>query len=119
MVASMNIQVFGTKKCKETRKTQRWFKERGIRFHALDLSQKAMSLGEIRSVAAAVGGIEELIDRDGTRYLDRGLQVAAPTGPRIEAMLAEDPLLLRTPITRAGKKATIGYDPETWKKWIE
>ena len=113
----MNVQIFGTKKCQETRKAERWFKERGIRFQAIDLAQKGMSSGELRSVASRVGGFEALIDREGKRYVDKGLKYSAPTGPRIEQILLDDPLLLRTPIVRNGQQATLGYQPETWEAW--
>ena len=115
----MIIKIFGTRKCKDTRKAQRWFKERAIRFQAIDLGEKAMSKGELRRVAAKLGGTEALIDTGGNRYRDRGLLHAAPTGPRIETMLLEDPLLLRTPIVRNGDQATLGYAPEAWLTWIE
>src|SRR5204863_8519100 len=101
-----NLQIFGTKKCPDTRKTERWFKERRISFHLIDLAQKGPSPGELRKIAAAVGGVEQLIDREGKRYLERGLKYAAPTGPRIEQALLDDPLLLKTPVVRAGDKAT-------------
>ncbi len=114
----MNIQIFGTKKCKETRKAQRWFKERGIRFQFVDVTQKGLSKGELRSVAASVGGIDKLLDTDGKRYVDKGLKYAAPTGPRIEELLFDDPLLLRTPIVRDGKRATLGADIATFKSWL-
>jgi arsenate reductase len=114
---AMNVQIFGTKKCQETRKAERWFKERGVKFQAIDLAQKGMSAGELRSVAARVGGMEALIDRDGKRYVDKGLKYAAPTGPRIEQILLDDPLLLRTPIVRNGQQATLGYLPDVWKEW--
>jgi arsenate reductase-like glutaredoxin family protein len=113
----MNIQIFGTKKCQDTRKAERWFQERGIRFQAIDLKQKGMAPGELRSVAARVGGMEALIDREGKRYVDKGLKYAAPTGPRIENILLEDPLLLRTPIVRNGSQATLGYQPDVWEEW--
>jgi arsenate reductase-like glutaredoxin family protein len=113
----MNVQIFGTKKCQDTRKAERWFKERSIRFQAIDLAQKGMSAGELRSVAARVGGVEALIDREGKRYVDKGLKYAAPTGPRIEQHLIDDPLLLRTPIVRNGQQATLGYKPEIWETW--
>jgi arsenate reductase len=121
----VNVQIFGTRKCADSRKAERFFKERGIRFQAIDLAQKGMSAGEVRGVAARVGGAEALIDRNGKRYLERGLKYAAPTGPRIEQMLVDDPLLLRTPIVRdsAGGgqrvRATIGYCPDIWQGWIE
>jgi arsenate reductase-like glutaredoxin family protein len=111
------IQVFGLKKCSDTRKAERWFKERGMKIQSIDLAQKAMSPGELRSVAARVGGPEALIDRDGKRYVDNGLKYSAPTGPRIEAMLLDDPLLLRTPIVRRGTDATVGFQPDVWDTW--
>lgn len=114
----MNVQLFGTKKCAETRKAERYFKERGIKPHVVDLAQKGMAAGELRNVAARVGGIEALIDRGGKRYLEKGLAYAAPTGPRIEQMLVEDPLLLRTPIVRSDGRATVGFVPEIWKTWV-
>ena len=113
-----NLQIFGTKKCQDSRKAERFFKERGVRFQAIDLAQKGMSAGELRNVAARVGGVEQLIDRQGKRYLDRGLKYAAPTGPRIEQILVEDPLLLRTPIVRDGPRSTVGYCPDVWQRWI-
>ena len=116
-VAAVNIQIFGTKKCADTRKAERWFKERGVRVQSIDQAQKGMSPGELRSVAARVGGVEALIDRDGKRYVDKGLKYAAPTGPRIEQALLDDPLLLRTPIVRDGSRATLGFQPEVWEEW--
>jgi len=115
--ANVNIQIFGTKKCADTRKAERWFKERSVRVQSIDLAQKGMSPGELRSVAARVGGVEALIDRDGKRYVDKGLKYAAPTGPRIEQALLDDPLLLRTPIVRDGSRATLGFQPEVWEEW--
>jgi arsenate reductase-like glutaredoxin family protein len=114
----VNIQIFGTKKCSDSRKSERFFKERGVRFQAIDLAQKGMSAGELRGVAARVGGIEQMIDRDGKRYLERGLKYAAPTGSRIEQALVDDPLLIRTPVVRDGGRATIGYCPDVWQQWI-
>ena len=112
----MNIQIFGTKKCADTRKAERWFKERGIALHRVDLHDKGLSPGELKSVAARVG-FEALLDREGARYRDRGLRAAAPTGPRVEQILLDDPLLLRTPIVRNGREATIGFEPDVWATW--
>jgi arsenate reductase (glutaredoxin) len=117
-MSPLAIQIFGTKKCAETRKAERFFKERHVPVHAVDLAQKGMSAGELRNVAARVGGMEALIDRAGKRYVDKGLKYAAPTGPRIEQILVDDPLLLRTPIVRAGGRASVGYEPETWLAWL-
>jgi arsenate reductase len=116
---TLTVQLFGTKKCKETRAAERFFKERGVAMHVIDLAQKAMSPGELRNVAGRVGGFEALIDREGKRYVDKGLKYAAPTGPRIEQILIADPLLLRTPIVRAGSRATVGYVPDVWQSWID
>jgi len=116
---ALTIQLFGTKKSSETRAAERFFKERSIAAHFVDLAQKGMSAGELRSVAARVGGFEALIDREGKRYVDKGLKYAAPTGPRIEQILIADPLLLRTPVVRSGNRATVGYAPEVWQSWID
>jgi len=114
-----SLQIFGTKKCPHTRKAERFFKERRISYQRIDLAQKGPSAGELRKIANAVGSMEKLIDREGHRYLDRGLKYAAPTGPRIEQILLDDPLLLRTPIVRAGDRATVGCETETWLRWLE
>jgi arsenate reductase-like glutaredoxin family protein len=113
-----NLQIFGTKKCPNTRKAERFFKERRVSYQRIDLAQKGPSAGELRKIAVAVGGMDKLIDRDGRRYVDRGLKYAAPTGPRIEQILLGDPLLLLTPIVRAGELATVGYDDKTWLDWL-
>jgi arsenate reductase-like glutaredoxin family protein len=110
------VQIFGVKKCADTRKAERWFKERGIPIQVIDLKQKGMSPGELNSVTARLGA-EALIDREGPRYRDKGLTYAAPTGARIQQILLDDPLLLRTPIVRCGKEATVGYRPEVWETW--
>jgi len=116
-MAPQNLQIFGTKKCAETRKAERWFKERRLNFQLIDLAQKGPSPGELKKIANAVGGVEKLIDREGKRYVEKGLKYAAPTGPRIEQALLDDPLLLRTPIVRAGDRATVGFVPEVWEGW--
>ncbi len=112
----MNIQIFGLKKCSETRKAQRFFKERRIPVHFIDLSQKEMSKGELRSVAARVP-LEDLIDTTGKRFIEKGLTHASLNAARIETLLLEDALLIRTPVVRNGKEATVGHCPEVWKTW--
>src|SRR6187549_3677012 len=116
---ALMIQLFGTKKSSETRAAERFFRERGVSLHVVDLAQKSMSPGELRNVAARVGGFEALIDREGKRYVEKGLKYAAPTGPRIEQMLTADPLLLRMPSVRAGNRASVGYVPDVWQSWID
>lgn len=117
-MAITNLQIFGTKKCPVTRQAERFFKERRITFHLIDIAQKGPSPGELRKIARAVGGVENLIDRAGKRYVDKGLKYAAPTGPRIEQALIDDPLLLVTPIVRAGDRATVGFADQTWLAWL-
>jgi arsenate reductase-like glutaredoxin family protein len=112
------IQVFGTKKCPDTRKAERFFRERRVPIQFVDLAKKGLSPGELASVAARVGGLSALADTESKRWIERGLKYAAPTGPRLEAILLEDPLLLRTPIVRSGRDATIGYQPDVWARWI-
>jgi arsenate reductase-like glutaredoxin family protein len=112
----MNIQIFGLQKCADTRKAQRFFKERGIRFQFVDLKEKGLSKGELRSVATRVPP-EQLIDRSGPRFTERGLAHAWLNAEKTEALLLDDPLLFRTPIVRNGREATVGYCPEVWKGW--
>ena len=109
----MNIQIFGTPKCQDTRKAQRYFKERGIRFQYIDVTVKGLSKGELTSVKAAVG-IDNLIDKEGKQYTRRNL---AYLTHNVEEELLDDPLLLKTPVVRNGNKATVGYQPEVWKEW--
>lgn len=111
----MNIQIFGTKKCQESRKAQRFFKERGIRFQFVNLGEKPLSRGEFNSVRNAVGGAAGMIDEEGREYERKNLahMVYDP-----EETAFENQALLRTPIVRNGKKATLGYAAETWKAWL-
>ena len=109
----MNIQIFGTLKCQETRKAQRYFKERGIPFQFINLTEKGLSKGELNSVRTAVG-IDNLVDREGKEYSRLNLQYLTHN---IEEELLNHPLLFRTPIVRNGSKATVGYAPDLWKGW--
>jgi arsenate reductase len=113
------IQIFGTDKCKVTRAAQRFFADRRIRVQMIDLREKGLSKGELESVARAVGGMQALYDKDGARAKARGLQHAAPDDARLLELFVEDPSLLRTPIVRDGKNATIGDDPATWKVFAQ
>ncbi|MDB4965481.1 MAG: Arsenate reductase [Myxococcales bacterium] len=111
------VQIFGTKKCAESRKAERWFKERSVKIQFVDLKEKGLSAGELRSVAARVG-LDKLVDRESQRFRDKGLRVASFSGPLLEKTLLEDALLLKTPIVRHGKEATVGFQPETWVGWM-
>jgi arsenate reductase (glutaredoxin) len=109
----MNIQIFGTLKCQESKKAQRYFKERRIPFQFIDITRKGLSKGELNIIKASVG-IENLIDRDGKAYEEKNLKYLIHD---IEAELLKDSLLLKTPIVRNGREATVGYQPEKWKSW--
>ncbi|MBS3945316.1 MAG: arsenate reductase family protein [Melioribacter sp.] len=111
----MNIQLIGTKSCSDTRKAERYFKERRIPFHFRDLNEKGLAKGELDNISRKIS-IEDLIDKEGKQYKKRNMQYMRID---IEEELLNDPLLLRTPIIRNGGEVTIGYQPEIWKKWIE
>ena len=113
----MQIQIFGTKKCADTRKAERWWKERGVKVHLVDLKEKGIAPGELKSVAQRVGGLDKLVDRTSVRYKEKGLHVASYAGQMLEKILLEDALLLRTPIVRNGAQATVGFEPDTWERW--
>ena len=112
----MNIQIFGTKKSSDTRKAERWFKERRIRFQYIDLAEKGLSKGELRSVAQAVGGIETLIDEKAKDAYAVALVKHTPA-TMMEDVLLENQQVLRAPIVRNGRQATVGYAPDIWKTW--
>ncbi|MEE9431191.1 MAG: ArsC/Spx/MgsR family protein [Melioribacteraceae bacterium] len=109
----MNIQIFGTKKCNSTKKTQRFFKERNIKIHFRDLTEKGLSNGELQNILRAVS-LDDLLDTESKQYKKRGLQFMVFN---LEEELLEDPLLLKFPIVRNGKEVTIGYEPDVWKGW--
>ena len=112
----MNIQIFGAGKCFDTKKAERWFKERKIKFQSIDLLRYGMSGGEFDSVLRAVGGIDQLIDWDKKapeidlmRYMDDARAK--------EDKVFDNPKLMKTPVVRSGKQATVGYCPEVWETW--
>lgn len=105
------VQLFGTRKCQDTKKAQRWFKERGIPVQFVDLSEKGMSPGELRSVLKAIPA-ERLLDRGGKRYGERGLEHMEFDAER---EMLEDQALIRTPVVRNGAKAACGGDPKDWE----
>ena len=112
----MNIQIFGTKKNADTRKAERFFKERGIRFQSIDLKQKGLSRGEFQSVSQAVGGLDEMID-PGCKDKDLlALIKYIASEDKLQKVL-ENQTVLKQPIVRNGRQATVGYQPDVWKKW--
>lgn len=112
----MNIQIFGSAKCFDTKKTQRYFKERGIKFQSVDLMQKGMSKGEFNSVKNAVGGFEKLVDEN-CKDKDLLALIKYLAQEDKEEKVFENPKLIKTPVVRNGKVATIGYQPDVWKSW--
>lgn len=112
----MNIQIFGTKKSADSRKAERWFKERGIKFQFIDMKEKGFSRGEFSSVVQAVGGIDKLIDENAKDKNTLTLLRYLIESDR-EEKLFENQQLIITPIVRNGKKATVGYCPDIWAYW--
>ena len=111
----MNIQIIGTKKCRDTQKAERFFKERRIQYHFRDISEKEITKGELENIKQAIP-LEELIDKEGKQFKKRGFEYMVYD---IETELLEESLLLKTPIVRNGRLATVGYKPEVWKEWIK
>lgn len=113
----MNIQIFGKSKCFDTKKAERFFKERRIKYQSIDLLKYGMSNGEFESVLKAVGGIDNLIDWD-SRDEDISLLKYLADRRAKEDKVFDRVELMKTPIVRNGKKATCGYCPEIWNAWI-
>ena len=111
----MNIQIFGVKKCFDTQKAERYFKERKIKYQFIDLSQKSLSKGELNSVKASVG-INNLINTKVKEYKILNLDSIRSDSIK-EEILFNNPKLYNTPIVRNGKLATVGYNPELWENW--
>ena len=111
----MNIRIFGKSKSFDTKKAERWFKERRIKYQYIDLVSKGVSPGEYRSIRAAVGSFDALVDKDCRAY--ETLYMAYITPQAAEEKLLEYPELFAAPIVRNGKQATVGYCPEIWQTW--
>ncbi len=111
----MNIQIFGVKKCFNTKKAERYFKERRIKYQFVDLTILGLSKGELQSVKAAVG-LMNLINSKSKDYKRLNMDRISSAGVR-EEMLLNNPSLYKTPVVRNGKQATVGYEPEVWKSW--
>ncbi len=111
----MNIQIFGTQKSNDTKKTERFFQERNIKFHYRNLAEKGISKGELENIKR-VFNVEELIDKEGKQFRKRNLTYMVFD---VEEELLDDPMLFKTPIVRNGGKVTIGYEPDVWKEWIK
>ncbi|SDB67978.1 arsenate reductase family protein [Butyrivibrio sp. INlla16] len=110
------IQIFGTKKCNNTKKAERFFKERGIKFQFVDMKEKGMSKGELTSVASANGGIMNMVNPDAKDKDAVALLQYIADEDKLEKLL-ENQQIIKTPVVRNGKQSTLGYQPEVWKKW--
>lgn len=116
-LATMEVQIFGTRKSSDTRKAQRFFTERRVKVHFVDLNERAASLGELRRFAQKFG-VGSLVDKNSARYRDLGLQHARMSDDSWLSKLADEPLLLMQPLARFGQKVTIGIAEEDWKNWV-
>ena len=112
----MNIQIYGKNKCFDTKKAERWFKERRIKFQSIDLLRFGMSGKEFDSVLRAVGGIDNLIDWEGKSNQITLLKYMDNQRAR-EDKVFDNPALMKSPIVRNGKQATVGFCPEIWSTW--
>lgn len=114
----MNIQIFGTTKCFDTKKAQRYFKERNVKFQFINLKEKELSKGEYTSVKQAVGGLDKMLNHSCKDKAALALIQHIAEEDRDEKVLESQQVLL-TPIVRNGKRATVGYQPEVWAGWNE
>lgn len=112
----MNIQIFGTSKCFDTKKAMRFFKESNIKYQFINLAEKGMSRGEYIGVKQAVGGLDAMLDED-CRDKDALAIVRYIADEDKDAKVLENQKILKTPIVRNGKKATVGFCPNVWKEW--
>ncbi len=114
----MTVQVFGFRDCQDTRKVQRFFAERRIAIHFVDLDERPASKGELRRFAERVGPAA-LVDREGARFKALGLRVAGDSPQRLLDRALTEPRLLRTPLVRNGGKVTVGHAPTDWQAWLD
>lgn len=112
----MNIQIFGTKKCNDTKKAERYFKERGIKYQFVDMKEKGMSKGEFTSVAEKNGGVDNMLNPDAKDKDALALIKNIADEDKLTTIL-ENQQVIKTPIVRNGKQSTLGYQPEVWKAW--
>jgi arsenate reductase-like glutaredoxin family protein len=114
----MVLQIFGTKKSAETRAALRFFAERRLKVHFVDLNERPAALGELRRFAGRFG-VSALVDRTSRRFADLGLGAARLSDERWLEKLSEEPLLLRLPLVRRDNQVTVGPATETWRSWLE
>ena len=117
-MSAVQAQIFGFTDCQDTRKAQRFFKERSITVHFVDLKERPAARGELRRFAERFGAAA-LIDRDGARFKALGLRVAGDSPERLLERALTEPRLLRTPLVRCGGRVAVGHTPETWQEWVD
>jgi len=111
----MNIQIFGSKKNNDSKKAERYFKERNIKVQYIDMKEKGLSWGEFTSVLNAVGGVDNIIDSNSNDK--ETINLIKYLGSGKEEKVFDNQHLIKLPIVRNGKKATVGYCPDIWKEW--
>ena len=116
--AVLEVQIFGIRKSADTRKALRFFSERRIKTHFVDLMEKPASHGELRRFAQKFG-VMALVDKDSRRFGELGLRYAQLSDDRWLEKLSEEPLLLRIPLVRNANQLAIGGDESAWKKWMD
>lgn len=114
----MNVQVFGFSDCQDTRKALRFFSERRIPVHVVDLEKRPAARGELRRFAEKFGAAA-LINREGSRFKALGLHVAGDSPERMLARALTEPRLLRTPLVRRANRVSIGHTPDEWQRWVD
>ncbi len=112
----MNIQIYGKSKCFDTKKAERYFKERKIKYQFIDLAKFGMSKGEYNNILKAVGSFDALLDKNSKAYESSFIEYLASQEAKEEKLL-ENQIIFKTPIVRNGKQATVGYQPNIWKTW--
>ena len=117
-MTTIQAQIFGFTDCQDTRKAQRFFKERDVPVHFVDLKERPAARGELRRFAEKFGA-GALIDREGPRYRVLGLRVAGDSPERLLERALTEPRLLRTPLVRCGGRVAVGHAPEAWLEWVE
>lgn len=114
--SNLNIQIFGTKKCYDTKKAERFFKERGIKYQFVDMKDKGMSKGEFNSVAQVNGGLENMVNWEEKDKDLLALIKYIADEDKLRKIL-DNPQVIKTPVVRNGKQSTLGYHPDIWKTW--
>jgi len=110
----MNIQIFGINKSRDTQKAIRFFKERSVKFHFVDLNERTVSKGELNNISRKID-LEDLIDKNGKEYKKLNLEYMVFD---LEEKLLEFPLLFKMPIVRNGSEVSVGHCPDVWRDWL-